>query len=212
MWSCAEAQYTTCTQTEAENHYDVKATKTVLEYGKLSPVAWDFDITVSDRDIHISLTFRDTNQTREHVVKDGVYYTKYPNGVWEPPWSHLYGLGYVHSLINTRPFWQQDSFEHILCDRVGRNKAKIGHYIERMAMGTEYITGPNNEAGLSPEQIAELPDVNATWEYWIGRDGKIEKVKQTIVIAGGEGWEETYAEISGVGEPNVIVAPVMGSR
>ena len=210
-WGSVSAEYTTCTQTADEHNFDVKATVTGPDWGRPPLVTWDLDIKVSGKDIHISSTNQDTNKTREHIVKDGTFYTKFPNGTWEPPQSELYGLGYVYTLINLRPYWQQDSSQYILCDREGPNKARIGHYKERKVIGPEYIVGPNNEAALSPEELADIPNTNATWEYWISSDGKIAKVKQTFAIVDGEDWEmrETYAEISGVGEPNTITAPMV---
>ena len=129
-------------------------------------------------------------------------------------WSNVYDIRHVESLVNTRPMFMWEASEHILCDREGKNKAKTGHYQEKMSMGPEYSVGFNNELGLSPEELAEIPDTQLTWEFWVGSDSKIEKSKQTYSSATDpEDWRvrETTAEISGVGEPNVIVAPVMGS-
>ena len=205
----AEIQYTTCTQFEEEHDFDVKAIITGFGLDTGDPLMTrTSDIRVSGLDVHIIST-----NEGEHIVKDGTFYTKPPGGTWEPPPTIFYGLPYVYSLINTRPYYQKTGSQYILCDREGTNKAKIGRYKERMVIGPEYIVGPNNEAGLSPEELAEVPNTNATWEYWIGSDGKIKKVKQTFAVVGGEDWQvrETMATISGVGEPNTITAPTMGS-
>ena len=211
--SSAEIQYTTCTMTQDEHDFDVKATVTGPDWGKLPIVKYTSDIRVSGNDIHMVDLMEGASAPREHIVKDGTYYTKPPGGVWEPPPGDVYDIRYVDKLVNSRPLFMWEVSEHILCDREGPNRAKIGRYQEEMIMGPEYAVGPNNELGLSPEELAEIPDTLITWEFWVGSDGKIEKNKQTYAVVGGEDWEmrQTTAEISGVGEPNTITAPTLGS-
>lgn len=212
--SSTEIQYTTCVQTEAERDFDVKATIIGPDWRQLPLVKYTSDIRVSEEDVHVIVAQEGSNEVWEHILKDGEYYSKVTGGVWEEPPAKFYNIHYVNNLINQRPVWMPGETIYPLCDKSGRNKAQIGHYTVKMALGHEYVTGPNNLAGYSPELIAEIPDTIATWEYRTGKDGKIQWSRHNYTVVGGEDWEfrETTATISGVGEPNVIVAPVMGSR
>ena len=190
-----------------EYDYDIKTTVEGPLWGELPIARWTDEIKVSGEDIHM-ISNRHGGGVREHIVKDGVFYTKPPGGTWEYPPSDGYGIDYIYSLINTRPSYAKETSAHILCDREGADKARIGHYVEEMIVGPEHIIG---NLQLPPEQIAEIPDTQITWEYWIGEDGKIQKSRQRYATIGREDWRvrETTAEISGVGEPNVITAPVV---
>ena len=212
-WGGASAEYTTCKMEDHEYDYDIKATIMGPDGGELPIVKYTSDIRVSGEDLHIISTREGSPGFREHIFKNGKYYTKPPGGVWEEPPAEIYNNYYIYKLINNRPIWMPRESQYILCDRDGPNRARIGHYTRKMVIGPEYIVGPNNEMGLSPEELANVPDTNATWEYRTGSDGKIKWTKQTFAVAGGEDWHarETTATISGVGEPNEITAPVMGT-
>ena len=164
----SEVQYTTCIQENHEDNFDIKTTVTAPYWGELPIRTWTSKIKVAGEDIHMITTRHDEGDkvVEEHIVKDGVFYTKPPGGTWEYPPSDVYGIGFIYSLINTRPWYAKDRSVHILCDREGPGRARIGHYTEKMVVGPEHIIG---NLQLPAEQIAEIPDTQITWEYWIGR-------------------------------------------
>ena len=185
-----QVQYITCQQTEEEHDFDLAVTQVGPVRGELPNKTFKYKVEVSGEDFHM-VGSEEGKEFGEHIAKDGVHYERDPGDSWEQVEEGIIGIGYVYGLIDSRPAYTEIPSEYILCAREGGDATVVGKSTER-----EVVSG-----------------LDITWNYWSSGRGHLYKSHQVVSLVDGEDWEKTEitTEISGVGEPNTITAPTLGS-
>ena len=203
---------TTCEQTEDEQDYDLFITHVATE-GSFPPlITSNLDVRVSGEDFHAIITREGADEGEEHIAKEGEHYEKKVGEDWKRIEQTPTNIGFIWYLIDSRPYYTQMPSEHVLCPVEGEdfriNKMSFGE-----TLGPEFSWGHDweNNPWIDPAHAAAVPDTEARWEYWPTIDGHIYKSFQSFKTVGGEDWErmEITTEVSNVGEPNVITAPLV---
>ena len=203
---------TTCAQTEDEQDFDL-----VVEYIAADQtdtlVTTNLEVRVSGEDYHSLLAIDGEEGKEEYLVKDGRHYLKRVGGEWEHRDDPVSGLGFIWYMIDSRPHYMQLPSEHILCPIEGEDFRAQKFWFDETIPGAVYSWEHDWESypWLDPIAAAELTDIRARWEYWPNMEGHIYKSRQILEPVGGEEWErvEITTDISEVGVPNVITAPVV---
>ena len=202
---------TTCEQTEDEQDYDLLITHVAPEYGEPPLITTNMDVRVSGEDFHAIITTEDKEVTVENIVKDGEHFEKRAGGEWERKEEAFADIGFIWYLIDSRPYYTQIPSEHVLCAVEGED-FRITKMWFTAALGPKFAWGNDWESNpwIAPAYATELPDTEARWEYWPTIKGHMYQSRQIFNAVGGEDWEviEITTEISEVGVPNVITAPV----
>ena len=208
----SEIQYTTCTQTEDEQDFDLVVEHIAAAGGEGEVRPTMFDVRVSGEDFHMIIGPDAVGAVGEYMVKDGVHYGKKVGGEWEineEPEEPLDRMGeFIWELIDSRPNYMQFPSEHILCPIEGEDFRVTKIWFDEVIPGPVYVWGHDWES-VAPAYAEELPDIKARWEYWPTMDGHLHKSVQFFDVIGGERKTKITTNISDLGVPNVITAPVV---
>ena len=225
--SAGELLQDACEQTQAQTEFDIRTEITTptadRATGTFPMRTWILDTRVSGDDFHIVVNLEDEPRG-EILGVDGITYEKMPGGDWFR--QDRIRLGYVHGLVSSRMAGQSMSGTHdILCPegavaRVGEEELDSGDAVRYQILETFGTPGPvGNVLGDSTpdSEVPMDPGYNAAWDFWVGDDGLLAQTNQRFTTMsypelGGDAvaWSIQYRTvISGVGEPNVIEAPLI---
>ncbi|MCE2463950.1 MAG: hypothetical protein J4F46_08615 [Dehalococcoidia bacterium] len=186
-----QVQYTTCVQTEGQHDFDLASTVDTHEAGEA--VTLHIEAKVSGDDFHlVGWEKWKKDQTTEYIGKDGEHYMREPWGSWRRVEHTALTIPSIDDLIDMRPAYTNTPSEYILCADEGENATFVGKTLR-------------NDVRTIGDHVLE-----AHWEYWSNEDGHLYQSVQTFkAIEGLSKGSKIATEISNVGEPNVITAPVV---
>ena len=185
---------------------------------KIVTITYDVQVsgdsgTMYKEDIYMIVTSGERSQ--EVIYVDEVMYYKDPGGVWilADPQSRMTVAGMLRGYES--PLMEVQS-ANPLCPEIGpvatvgeETVATVGeHHYRLTATGVGAPDGPTGQVG---ENTYISPGQDMTWDYWLNEDGQLLKMQQVITLTGNTdaGQLMITTEISGVGEPNEITAPVV---
>ena len=200
----------TCTQTEDEQDFDLVIEHIAADQTE-TLVTTNFEVRVSGEDYHALIDRDGSEGVEEYMVKDGVHYEKRMGGEWTNKEEPVAGLGFIWYMIDSRPHYMQFPSVHILCPIEGEDFRAEKFWFDETIPGPVYSGGSDWESNpwIAPAFAAELPDIKARWEYWPNMDGHLYKSVQFFDVIGGERKTKITTNISDLGVPNVITAPVV---
>ena len=180
-------------------------------------VTGTYDVQISGEDFHMA--FSDGTFSVELMRVDNAVYVKEDDGAWRldpsqdpsklDPTNFLTMGGYTSEGVRS---------DNPLCPEIGA-MGPVGSVDEGMASeispGHFQITGtgvgaPEGPVGQVDENTYITQGHDVTWDYWLNDDGQLLKTRELITLTGhpDAGQVEVTTVISGVGEPNVIKAPI----
>ena len=206
-----------CDQVEGSGSFDIRATVTAPTWGHdptgTGEETWELNVRVSGEDFHMTATMN-ANATLEVIGLDGVTYGREPGGEWKT--QDIIQLPYVHSLLGFNK-----SEGSVICPELGPvarvREGMLGSVPTRRFRLTEATSlGPFANVDVASSSNSGYK-VDQTWDFWVDPSGQLVQTK--VVMVGptvDDQSEPSRAEflsvISGVGEPNVIVAPDVANK
>ena len=169
--------------------------------------------TMYEDDIYMQVTVGEL--MGEILYVDGVQYIREPGGAWtlSDPQSRMSVAGMLRGYES--PLWKVE-MENSLCPEFGpvatvgeETVSEVGddHY-RLTATG---VGAPDGPTGQVDENTYISPGQDMTWDYWLNEDGQLLKMQQLITQTDNKdaGQVLITTVVSGVGEPNVIEAPMV---
>ena len=110
-------------------------------------------------------------------------------------------IGWVLRLMNSK---LHDVSGSTLCPTGGTAVRHVG--AESLGGATvQHYTASETPAVPQGEPLAYT--TRRTWDYWVGADNQLKQINRVVTLSTGNA-QEFRTTISGVGEPNVITAPI----
>ena len=145
----------------------------------------------------------DGDYRQEVISVDGIVYHRAPGEQWklgDPQPKRKMNIAHMLSGgVGAAPTVKVKS-DNPLCPEIG----PVARVDEEMV----------NEIGTDHYRLTEIGAddglLDITWDYWVNDDGQLLKTQQLITLTGNTeaGQVAITTEISGVGEPNTITAPI----
>ena len=200
----AEQLSSACVQTEAQESFDFRSAVRTPKWGEGNEVVLKtttIDVRISGEDYHLVMTGGGEPDS-EAIGVDGVNYIRNADGEWELEKHGIVNIGWVLRLMNSK---LHDVSGSTLCPTGGAAVRHVGARTLGGATAQLYTASetPKVPPGDPPAYVSRR-----TWDYWVGTDNLLRQVEQDVTLSTGY-TQEFRTTISGVGEPNVITAPVV---
>ena len=180
---------------EATGSFDPKPVNTVM------------DVRVSGKDIHVDLTDKDGEA--EGIYVDGAFYERPKDGEWveteiNPEIGGFDLKGYLDYRVG-----YGGSSDNILCPDIGA-AVVVGEETIGDVSAVHYQLVDTAVGAYGDPHPQPFPGYDMTWDFWLDDTGLLLKSQllQTITGRPEAIRGETTIVISGIGDPNIIEAPL----
>ena len=198
-----------CNQLQETDDYDVTATiRSTLEEEPLETVVYDGRI--SGDDYHIRITDLEGKRLAALKFVGGVGYERFGDGDWRVA-SHTFADDTaVWEVVGPNPSCPNVSLFRSLGQETNANGVTLSRYTD----------APLGKSAPPLEDVPDFPGMKQSnqHEMWVNSQGRISVLRintRTRYEAGNEVQRQTFqveARITGVGETNVITAPVVSGQ
>ena len=205
------------TQTVAKDACDKTNTQEPFDFRTVVTTPYQeatYNARVSGEDFHLTATMK-SGHVVEAIRVDGRGYSRENGGEWGT--ENLPSISVLHGLIH------HIRGGNVVCPQL-RPEAKVGDEVlgatstARFRFSQSSVIGPVGvlDTGSPPVAVASGDVVaKSIYELWVDSTGRLLQTKIVATFKAGDNQpEENRGEmtsiISGVGEPNVITAPVIG--
>ena len=197
-----------CTKAVATPYFDLHVTTEATENGEPSDYAYDVKVSVAGRDTQMRLQgFIDGPVHAEAILVDGMAYSRDMGAPWR-----------VDPLTPETPTIL-DTFVGALPTETGWSICPVLE--EAVRVGDEVVLGMTTTHYTANDSFKDLPDgtkerlITTQWDYWVDETGLLVQLRRVETRPPHSQLPVTFittqtTTISGVGEENVITAPVLG--